>query len=195
MTLCRSCRSENIEPIETTSGPSDIAMCRSCGGLSVTPHEQGNTLEDYGGSGMSLEALNKLPNGAADSLLMRKLDEVKSRLSVLGYQKTALESLMRERLLARHGKRAEDSDYVLKLEPSTDWSFNLERLADLQRYVEADDFDRACVPVPAQPATIRPNKARLNDLAKRGGEIAEIVDTACTPIDTTYTVKLERKRK
>lgn len=192
---CRGCHSENVEVVETTSGPSDVAMCHSCGGLSITAHESGTTLDDYGGTGLSLEAMMKMGNGALDSVLMRKLDELRTRLAVLNSQKAQVESLMRERLLARNGKRAEDTDYVLKLDPSTSWTFNLERLGDLQRYVDPDDFDRACVPVPAQPATIRPNKARLNDLAKRGGEIAEIIAEGCIEGDTTYAVKLERKRK
>jgi hypothetical protein len=159
-----------------------------------------STIANYGDTGMSLEQLGKLPAHEADSLLMRKLYEVKQQINALTAAANQLDSMLYERVRSRGPKADRTSDGVYEYrvhETVGKWSFNLETLAELQQHITPDEFDNAVVFVPEQviAATRKPNKTKLNELAKRGGDIERIVDAGCSPESTSIKTEVTRKKK
>jgi hypothetical protein len=190
---CGICATAHVEVIDSTSGAVDIGLCSGCGNLVIAPRERGKTLDDYAGTGLSLDALEKLPEHDADAILMRKLWETGIQLRMFKMLHDQAESLLRERILKRNGKRAENTEFVVNLKGTTNWTFELETLLELQNHVEPDDFDKAVVYVPPVPETRNPNKSRLNELAKRGGKVAEIIEKGCIPDGTSYKLEIVKK--
>lgn len=194
MDNCEDCGGE-VSEWYTTDHPVHVGSCTKCfttviQGVYSTTVDSSN----YAGTGHSLSELESMPQSEADDALAASLYAVRRHLKLLGIIEQQAEGLLRQRILEREGaNRAETPQWRTKLAPSTAWGYIDETIADLQKHIAADEFDHAVPLIPAVAAYRKPNKARLNELAKRGGEVKRIIDAGCIPQSTTYKVEVEKK--
>lgn len=194
MDNCEDCGGE-VSEWYTTDHPVHVGSCTKCfttviQGVYSTAVDPSN----YAGTGHSLSDLESMPQSEADDALAASLYAVRRQLRLLRTIEQQAEALLLQRMLVREGAvKAVTANHVAKLKPTVSWAFVDETIAELQRYVDADDFDIAVPLIPAVPAHRQPNKAKLNELAKRGGKVKQIVDEGCYKASTTYKVEVEKK--
>lgn len=82
---------------------------------------------------------------------------------------------------------------VLVSGSSYTWEYDVEVLSELGAFVAPDVLEQALIPV---PATVKVNKNELNKLAKRGGQIRQIIEAGCIKVESGGGRKFElRPRK
>ena len=138
-------------------------------------------------TGLARGELMGMKSFMSDPILVESLDAVQTAMKDLRDAERSLVQEITARLHERGGTQMVCGKVRAVLDSSTEWVFDIERLADLQSYIEEDLWERAA---PLTPAVRKPNKTVLNSIAKRGGVFKEIVDAGCSEVPKTPKIKI-----
>jgi hypothetical protein len=146
----------------------------------------------YGGTGLTLEQLREMPREARHAILAGTIDVLRGELKEKEQQLAESEGMLRDEMRERGATVAAAGQWEVRLKPSKKYEYDVEGLSKLQAFIDPEDYDRAVQPI---PATLKVNKAELNKLAKRGTDIAEIIEAATTTVPGPYTVEVEKRKR
>jgi hypothetical protein len=146
------------------------------------------TARTYGGTGLPLEDLDNLPRRDREAIVAGTIVLLREQLAELRTQLLESEGLLRQAMLERGATVADAGAWTVKLTTRRTYVYDEETLAGLQAYVEPEVYDDAVRRI----VTTKVNKTKLNTLAKRGGEIAAIIDAATTDMIDGYTLEVSR---
>jgi hypothetical protein len=142
----------------------------------------------YGGTGLSLEDLDAMPRHDREAILAGTIHHLREQLGELRTQLAESEGMLRQAMLERGATVADAGTWTVKLATKRSYVYDEETLAGLQAFVDPDVYDEAVRRV----VTLKVSKLKLNQLVKRGGEIAAIIDAATTEVVDGYTLEVTR---
>lgn len=144
--------------------------------------------KSFGGTGLSLGELDEMPRRDREAILAGTILTLREQLTDLRHQLAESEGMLRDAMLSRNATIADAGAWTVKLSPRRAYTYDLEALSQLQAFLEPEQYERAVVEV----HTVKPNKTQLNQLAKRGGEIAAIITAAVTESVAGYDLEVTR---
>jgi hypothetical protein len=142
----------------------------------------------YGGTGLSLEDLDALPRHERESIVAGTISMLRGQLAELRTQLLESEGMLRQAMLERGATVADAGAWTVKLTTRRSYAYDEEMISALQAFVDPDVYDDAVRRI----VTTKINKTKLNALAKRGGEIAAIIEAATTDVVDGYTLEVSR---
>lgn len=144
----------------------------------------------FGGTIHTLPELQAMSPGESDAKLSASIFNLRQQIDDLRKQLSDAETLMVLNMRERGATIADAGMFEVMLQSKKEYEYDIETLASLQGWIDADEYDRAVKPI---PATVRVNKTELNRLAKRGSKIKEIIEAATTEIETRPILVIRRK--
>ena len=150
---------------------------------------------NYGGTGYSLQDLEKLQPRNRGRILVDALHHLETTLAIFRQQYDEAKLLLWQHADEQGASVIDGTEYEVVLgtsEGTTEWEYDLETLGKLGAFLEPEIVERALVPV---PATVKVAKGELNKLAKRGGKIKEIIDAGCTKVQKGGGRKMEIRKR
>ena len=142
----------------------------------------------YGGTGLSLEDLDALPRHEREAIVAGTISMLRGQLAELRTQLLESEGMLRQAMLERGATVADAGAWTVKLTTKRSYVYDEEVLAGLQAFVDPDVYDEAVRKV----VTLKVSKLKLNQLVKRGGDIATIIAAATTEVVDGYTLEVSR---
>ena len=130
---------------------------------------------------MNLQNVNNNVNNAVTDVAVGDLlseiialrEEIKSKQEVL----RAMELQVAKTMEAQNASILKTKDYQVKLEPNYRYEYDFDKLLKLKEHVAPEEFESAI------QVTYKANKTRLNQLAKYGGKVAEIINESTTKVE------------
>jgi hypothetical protein len=142
----------------------------------------------YGGTGLSLEDLDALPRHEREAILAGTISMLRGQLAELRTQLLESEGMLRQAMLERGATVADAGAWTVTLATRHAYVYDEETLAGLQAYVDPEVYDETV----RTHRTVEVSKLKLNQLVKRGGDIARIIEAATTDVVDGYTLKVSR---
>jgi hypothetical protein len=142
----------------------------------------------YGGTGLTLEDLDAMPRASREAVLAATIVQLRDQLAELRTQLSESEGMLRQAMLERGATVADAGAWTVKLAVKRSYVYDEETLAGLQAFVDPDVYDEAVRRV----ITLKVSKLKLNQLVKRGGDIATIIAAATTEVVDGYTLEVTR---
>lgn len=141
----------------------------------------------YGGTGLPLEDLDALPRRDREAILAGTIVQLREQLAELRTQLSESEGMLRQAMLERGATVADAGAWTVKLATRRSYVYDEELLTGLQAFVDPDVYDTAVRSV----TTLKVDKRVLNQLLKRGGDIAAIIDAATTEVVDSYALEVK----
>ena len=141
----------------------------------------------YGGTGLALEELDAMPRRDREAILAGTIALLREQLTELRQQLMESEDMLRQAMLERGATVADAGAWTVKLTVKRSYVYDEEALSRLAAFVDPEQYEQAVRTV----VTTKVNKNVLNQLAKRGGEIAQIIDSATTDVVDGYTLDVK----
>lgn len=142
----------------------------------------------YGGTGLALEELDAMPRRDREAILAGTILMLREQLADVRQQLLESEGMLRQGMLERGATVADAGTWTVKLTTRRSYVYDEEALSRLQAFVDPEQYEQAVHTI----VTTKVNKNVLNQLAKRGGEIAQIIDTATTDMVDGYVLEVKR---
>jgi hypothetical protein len=142
----------------------------------------------YGGTGLSLEDLDALPRHEREAILAGTISMLRGQLAELRTQLLESEGLLRQAMLERGATVADAGAWTVTLATRHSFVYDEETLAGLQAFIDPEVYDETV----RTHRTVEVSKLKLNQLVKRGGDIARIIEAATTDVVEGYTLKVAR---
>jgi hypothetical protein len=142
----------------------------------------------YGGTGLSLEDLDALPRHEREAIVAGTIALLREQIAELRTQLGESEGLLRQAMLERGATVADAGAWTVTLATRHAYVYDEETLAGLQAFIDPDVYDQTVHTV----RTVEVSKLKLNQLVKRGGDIARIIEAATTDVVDGYTLKVAR---
>jgi hypothetical protein len=140
----------------------------------------------YGGTGLSLEDLDALPRHEREAILAGTISMLRGQLAELRTQLLESEGMLRQAMLERGATVADAGAWTVTLATRHAYVYDEETLAGLQAFVDPEVYDETV----RTHRTVEVSKLKLNQLVKRGGDIARIIEAATTDVVDGYTLKV-----
>lgn len=141
----------------------------------------------YGGTGLALEDLEALPRRDREAILAGSILQVREQIAELRQQLAESESLLRDAMLGRGASVADAGRWTVKLTTKRSYVYDEEALSRLQAFLEPEQYEEAVRTI----VSTKVNKTVLNQLCKRGGEVAQIIAAATTDVVDGYTLEVK----
>jgi hypothetical protein len=142
----------------------------------------------YGGTGLALEELDAMPRREREAILAGTISMLREQLAAVRQQLLESEGMLRQAMLERGATVADAGAWIVKLSVKRSYLYNEEALSRLQAFIEPEQYEEAVRTI----VTTKVSKTALNQLVKRGGEIAAIIEAATTDVVDGYTLDVKR---
>lgn len=142
----------------------------------------------YGGTGLSLEDLDALPRHEREAIVAGTISMLRGQIAELRTQLLESEGMLRQAMLERGATVADAGAWTVTLATRHAYVYDEETLAGLQAFIEPEVYDETV----RAHRTVEVSKLKLNQLVKRGGDIARIIEAATTDVVEGYTLKVAR---
>jgi hypothetical protein len=126
---------------------------------------------------MKKQNVNNVVTDVAVGDLLSEIVALREEIKVKQEVLRAMELQVAKHMEAQNASILKTGDYHVKLEPNYRYEYNFDELLKLKDYVASDEFESAV------QVTYKANKTRLNQLAKYGGKVAEIINNSTTKVE------------
>lgn len=145
----------------------------------------------YGGTGLTLGDLDALPRHEREAILAGTVAMLRDLFNDTKQKLLECESLLRDEMLKRGATVVDAGEWEVKLTARRRYDYDEEALSRLQAFVEPEQYDSAVKRI----VSVKVDKRVLNQLRKRGGDVARIIDAATVEEIAGYDMEIGKRKR